>query len=75
LDYWYYNDYEYTDEIRKYLLTHKDPRGYTLLHIAAELGDKYFTTMILFEAKELRVLDEIINSKNGKNFTPLYLLC
>jgi hypothetical protein len=46
-----------------------------LLHTAAELGDKYFTTMIVYEAKDLNVLDQIINQTNKSGFTPLYLLC
>jgi len=32
--------------------------------MAARLGDKYFSTMIVNEAKELGILDEIINKQN-----------
>lgn len=71
----YFSESDEAFEIRKYLLTYQDPRGYTLLHTAAEIGDKYFTTMIIYEAKELGVLDNIINMENNKNLTPLYLLC
>ena len=60
----YFDESDESFEIRKYLLTYQDPRGYTLLHTAAEIGDKYFTTMIIYEAKELGVLDKIINLKN-----------
>lgn len=31
--------------------------------------------MIVFEAKDLDVLDKIINQTNNSGFTPLYLLC
>ena len=54
---WYFDESKDANEVRKHLLSYQDPRGYTLLHIAAELGDKYFTTMIVSEAKELNVLD------------------
>jgi hypothetical protein len=32
-----------------------------VLHTAAKLGDKYFTTMILKEAEDLGILDKIID--------------
>jgi hypothetical protein len=43
--------------------------------MAARLGDKYFCTMIVNEAKELGILDDIINSQNSEGHTPFYLLC
>lgn len=43
--------------------------------MAARLGDKYFSTMIVNEARDLGCLDEIINDENSEGHTPLYLLC
>ena len=46
-----------------------------MLHLAARLGDKYFSTMIVNETRDLGCLDEIINEKDNEGHTPLYLLC
>ena len=62
-------------EIRRKLLRQTDATGENLLHMAARLGDKYFSVMIVNEAKELGCLDEIINEKNNEGHTPFYLLC
>ena len=43
--------------------------------MAAALGDKYFCTMIVNEAKEYGCLDDIINVPDKDGHTPLYLLC
>ena len=47
--------------IRYYLLTNTDAKGRGVLHSAAAMGDKHFTTMIVKEAKELQFLDEILD--------------
>ena len=46
-----------------------------MLHIACSLGDKYFTTMIIEEAKEIGHLNLLIEEKDHRKMTPLYLLC
>lgn len=62
-------------EIRSRLFREKDETGENLLHMAARLGDKYFSVMIVNEAKELGCLDEIINERNNEGHSPFYLLC
>jgi len=49
------------DEYRIFMLMWKDNEKRTVLHTAAKLGDKYFTTMILKEAEDLGILDLIID--------------
>ena len=46
-----YEDTPDAQLLRKELFTKTDPEGKTLLHMATELGDKYFSTMIIEEAK------------------------
>ena len=61
--------------LRYFLLTFKDPKNRTCLHIAARYGDRHFTTMIVMEADYLQFADEIIDQKDSDELTPFYLLC
>ena len=59
--FYFYDEGEDSKQIRKELFLKKDSNGKTLLHMAAVLGDKYFSVMIVNEARALECLDEIIN--------------
>lgn len=61
--------------IRYYLLTKRDKKGRICLHYACKNGSKDFTTMIVYEARQLDFLDEIRNAEDKYGLTPLYVLC
>jgi len=61
--------------LRYMILAIYDNEGRNLIHYAARKGDKYFTTMLIFEAEELRVLDEFIDHKDHSGLTPFFYLC
>jgi len=52
-----------------------DDKGRNLLHYAARKGDKYFTTMLIYEAEKLGKLTEFIDRQDKSGLTPFYYLC
>jgi hypothetical protein len=73
-------DYPYNHEpnqnlFRIYILAKAGKKNRNSLHIAANLGDKEFVTMILHESNDLKILSYLMGEKDSDQLTPFYLLC
>ena len=77
--------YRYQDKdklsngVRWYLFKEKagENKGRNVLHIAADNGDRDFTTMICKEAAQMGrgILQHMIDLPDEDGFSPFYLLC